>query len=212
LDLNDIKYGTIPIFHVESIKTGSAIIKKCEDNGIIDHMLNNPPPTNDSDETKNELLELQTLTKNASEDDYKLCDVLEHKHYDFFAKFCNKLGLTDETETSIKALSEEFDGLVNYIKFKINRPRPHQLAIYYDIPLFPIVSTDANSPSWPSGHSVDFLIILHRLKQKYPNNVSDFDLLYTKIKDVRQLSGVHYPSDKDGADTLVTMLIENNLI
>ncbi len=212
MDLNDIKYGTIPIFHVESIKTGSVIIKKCEELGILDHMFNNPPPNNDSNETKNELLELQKLTENASEMDYKLCDVLEHKHYDFFAKFCNKIGIDCETEESIKSLSKEFDGLVNYIKFKVNRPRPHQLAIYYDIPMFPIISTNANSPAWPSGHSVDFLIILYKLKQKYPDNVDDFDALYTKIKDIRQLSGVHYPSDKEAAQVLVSSLIQNKLI
>ncbi len=212
MDLNDIKYGTIPIIHVNSIKNSNSIIKDCENLGIIDHMFNNPPPENDSDVTYDEILQLHKLTQSATEYDYKLCDILEHKHYYFFAKFCNQLGILEETEKSIKSLSEEFDGLVNYIKFKINRPRPHQLALYYNIPLSPIILTDANSPAWPSGHSVDFLIILHRLKKKYPTYLVQFDDMYNRLRYTRELSGVHYRSDTDGAELLVSLLIQNKLI
>ncbi len=211
MNLNDIKYGTVPIFHIDSISSGSAIINKAIDAGIVDELLNNPPPPNDSEETQNELKYLLGLTTNAAEYDYSFCKVLEEKHYDFIARVCQSLNLV-ETEDSIKEFANEYDGLVNYIKLKVNRPRPHQLAIYYDIPLFPIVSTNANSPSWPSGHSVDFLVIIHKLKAKYPDLKDEFDSLYQKIKNVRELSGVHYPTDGQGAELLYTLLVKNDLI
>lgn len=211
MNLNDIKYGTVPIFHIDSISSGSVTINKAIDAGVVDEMLNNLPPTNDSDDLQNELKYLLDLTTNATEYDYLFSKVLDEKHYEFIAKVCQSLNLV-ETEVSIKEMADEFDGLVNYIKLKVNRPRPHQLAIYYDIPLFPIISTNANSPSWPSGHSVDFLVIFHKLKIKYPDLIGEFDSLYNKIKDVRELSGVHYPSDKYGAELLYSLLVKNDLI
>ncbi len=212
MNLNDIKYGTIPLEHINSIQYSKDIINDAIESGVIDIMLNNPPPSNDSEETKNELLELLNFAERLTDEEAELCKVLEDNHYDFFAKFCSGIGITGESENSIKSYSKQYDGLVHYLKLKVNRPRPNQLAFYYGIPLFPAITTDANSAAWPSGHTVDFLIILHKLKEKYKNKSEQFDRLYDEIRNIREKSGVHYKSDTTGGELLVSKLIENNLI
>lgn len=214
MDINDIKYGTIPLHQVQSFKTGigKEVLDEAIRLGVIDEFLKSTPPKNNSEETINELHYLVEIQKSLTDNDKNMCHILEHKHYQFFAKFCNSIGIDVETEESIKSLSQPFDGLLSYVKFKFNRPRPHQLALYHNIPLFPLIATDANSPAYPSGHSLDFLIIIHKLKQKYPDYRSNFDALYSKIKDVREKSGVHYPSDRMASEILFDLLLNYGLI
>jgi acid phosphatase (class A) len=214
MNINDIKYGTVPLYHIESFKTGigKTVLDESKGLGIIDKFLEYPPSENESEETINELKHLVQLQKTLTDEDKKLCYVLEDKHYKFFALFCEKIGIDGETEESIKSLSQPFDGLMVYVKLKFNRPRPHQLAIYPNIPLFPLIGTDANSPAYPSGHSLDFFIIIHKLKEKYPQYSTQFDSLYDKIKDIREKSGVHYLSDRYAAELLFNLLLNNGLI
>lgn len=214
MNINDIKYGTVPLHQIQSFKTGigKEVLDEAKQLGVIDKFLQYPPSDNDSEETIDELKHLVELQKTLTDEDKALCNVLEHEHYEFFAKFCEKMGIDDIDDDYIKELSQPFDGLLAYVKLKFNRPRPHQLAIYHNIPLFPIISTDANSPAYPSGHSLDFFIITHKLKEKYPKHAKHFDLLFERIKDIREKSGVHYLSDRYAAELLFNLLLNSGLI
>ena len=213
MSLDDIKYGNTTREQNLKVKEDrSGIIKACEEKGIIKDILENYPfPTNTSDETKNELEYLTKVTKEASEEDLNFCKLIETNHYDFFVIVAKKLGLNVSKEEILKWV-EDIDPVLFYLKDKFNRPRPYQLAKELNLPLFPITASDANSAAYPSGHTLDFLVILYHFGKMKPEIAEEVDELYHKIKRVRELSGLHYPSDRKISEYLFKELIKYNLV
>ena len=196
MNLDSIKFGNPPKEQDDKVKADRAgILKACIDNGIIKDILENHPfPANSSDETKTELEYLVKVTKQSDDDDFKFCKLLEHHHYDFLAVTGRKLGL-DVTTEQVKSWCFDIDPVLFYLKDKFNRPRPYQLADALELELYPIIRTDANSAAYPSGHSLDFLVTLYHFGKMKPEAAEEIDEFYHEIKRVRELSGVHYPSD-----------------
>jgi len=213
MSLDDIKYGNTTREQNLKVKEDrSGIIKACEEKGIIKDILENYPfPTNTSDETKNELEYLTKLTKEASEEDLNFCKLIETNHYDFFVIVAKKLELNVSKEEILKWV-EDIDPVLFYLKDKFNRPRPYQLAKELNLPLFPITASDANSAAYPSGHTLDFLVILYHFGKMKPEIAEEVDELYHKIKRVRELSGLHYPSDRKISEYLFKELIKYKLV
>ena len=213
MSLDDIKYGNTTREQNLKVKEDrSGIIKACEEKGIIKDILENYPfPTNTSDETKNELEYLTKVTKEASEEDLNFCKLIETNHYDFFVIVAKKLGLNVSKEEILKWV-EDIDPVLFYLKDKFNRPRPYQLAKELNLPLFPITASDANSAAYPSGHTLDFLVILYHFGKMKPEIAEEVDELYHKIKRVRELSGLHYPSDRKISEYLFKELIKYKLV
>jgi hypothetical protein len=213
MSLDDIKYGNTTREQNLKVKEDrSGIIKACEEKSIIKDILENHPfPTNTSDETKNELEYLTKVTKEASEEDLNFCKLIETNHYDFFVIVAKKLGL-DVSEEEILKWVEDIDPVLFYLKDKFNRPRPYQLAKELNLPLYPITASDANSAAYPSGHTLDFLVILYHFGKMKPEIAEEVDELYHKIKRVRELSGLHYPSDRKISEYLFKELIKYKLV
>jgi hypothetical protein len=213
MSLDDIKYGnTTKEQNLKVKEDRSGIIKACEEKGIIKDILENHPfPINTSDETKNELEYLTKLTKEASEEDLNFCKLIETNHYDFFVIVAKTLGLNVSKEEILKWV-EDIDPILFYLKDKFNRPRPYQLAKELNLPLYPITASDANSAAYPSGHTLDFLVILYHFGKMNPEAAEELDELYHKIKRVREISGLHYPSDRKVSEYLFKELIKYKLI
>ena len=213
MSLDDIKYGnTTKEQNLKVKEDRSGIIKACEEKGIIKDILENHPfPTNTSDETKNELEYLTKVTKEASEEDLNFCKLIETNHYDFFVIVAKKLGLNVSKEEILKWV-EDIDPVLFYLKDKFNRPRPYQLAKELNLPLYPITASDANSAAYPSGHTLDFLVILYHFGKMKPEIAEEVDELYHKIIRVRELSGLHYPSYRKISEYLFKELIKYKLV
>jgi hypothetical protein len=213
MNLDDIKFGNPPKEQDDKVKADRAgILKACIDNGIVKDILENHPfPANSSDETRNELEYLVEVTKEADDTDFKFCKVLEHNHYDFLQVAGKRLSL-DVTAEQIKSWCLDIDPVLFYLKDKFNRPRPYQLANELELELYPIVRTDANSAAYPSGHTLDFLVTLYHFGKMNPEAAEEIDEFYHKIKRVRELSGVHYPSDRKVSEYLFKQLVKYNLI
>jgi acid phosphatase (class A) len=213
MNLDSIKFGNPPKEQDDKIKADRAgILKAAIGVGIIKDVLENHPfPANSSDETKTELEYLVKVTKQADDDDFKFCKLLEHYHYDFLAVAGRKLGL-DVTAEQIKNWCFDIDPVLFYLKDKFNRPRPYQLANELGLELYAIITTDANSAAYPSGHSLDFLVTLYHFGKMKPEAAEEIDEFYHEIKRVRELSGVHYPSDRKISEYLFKQLVKHNLI
>ncbi len=211
--LDDIKYGNSTKDQIEKIKKDKGgVLKAAIKNGIVKNILENHPfPPNSSEETKKELEYLVKITNEADEDDLKFCEIMENHHYDFFVIVAKKLGL-DVSKEQILDWVSELDPLLFYLKDKFNRPRPYQLAKEYGMELHPITATDANSAAYPSGHTLDFLNIIIHLGKMKPEAADELDDLYDDIKRVRELSGLHYPSDRKISEYLFKELIKHKLI
>ena len=213
MNLDDIKYGNDTKEHGDKVKADiGGILKSAMEIGIVKDILDNHKfPLNSSEETKKELKYLVEITKNADEDDINFCKLIENNHYDFFVIVAKKLGL-DVTKEQILKWVADIDPLLFYLKDKFNRPRPYQLAKELNLELYPIIRTDANSAAYPSGHTMDFLVILYHFGKMKPEAASEINELYHKIKKVRELSGVHYPSDRQVSEYLFKELIKYKLI
>jgi hypothetical protein len=216
MELNDIVYGNPPFDFVRSWKDeGLKKFQLSKEKGILEEFIKKyPHPKNDSEQTKNELKYLTEKGKSLTEKEKKLCKQLDDQTdmYNFFSKFAEKFGITVSAE-ELDKMTDEYWGIVSYIKFRLNRPRPFQLSYYYKLPLFPFVkSTSANSASYPSGHIFEFLLIIDYLTKKNPELKDKFGNLYKQIRNVREWSGVHYPSDTKGSEMLFKLLKEKGII
>ncbi len=211
--LDDIRYGNSRKEHIDKIKKDKGgVLRAAIKVGLVNDILKNHPfPKNSSDETKSELEYLVKITKEVDEDDIKFCQLIETNHYDFFVVVAKKLGL-DVSKEQILDWVGDLDPLLFYLKDKFNRPRPYQLAKEYGMELYPIIATDANSAAYPSGHTLDFLNIIAHLMKMKPEATGELQDLYDDIKKVRELSGVHYPSDRKISEYLFKELIKNKLI
>ena len=213
MNLDDIKFGNSTKDQIEKIKKDeSGMLKRAIQLGIVKDVLENHPfPPNSSEETKKELEYLVKITKEADKDDLKFCELMEKHSFDFFVIVAKKLGL-DVSKKQIENWVNDLEPLLYYLKDKFNRPRPYQLAKEYGMDLHPIEAPFANSASYPSGHTLDFLTIIYHLGKLKPEFASELDSLYHRIKRVRELSGVHYPSDRKVSEYLFTQLIKYKLI
>jgi acid phosphatase (class A) len=213
MNLDDIKFGNPPKEQDDKVNADRAgILKAAMEVGIIKDVLENHLfPANSSDETKNELEYLVELMEDADDEDIKFCYLIENNHYDFFVIVGKNLGLDVSKEEILKWVGD-IDPITFYLKDKFNRPRPYQLAKELGLELHPIVATDANSAAYPSGHTMDFLVILYHFGKMNPKLAEEIDEFYHEIKRARELSGLHYPSDRKVSEYLFKQLVKHNLI
>lgn len=214
MNVDDIKYGNLRKSHFDAIKEDKdGMLSEALKAGIITDILENYPfPPNSSKKTKGELEYLKEITDSATEEDRKFCNIMEDYHYEFFEKVAKDLGIEGVDKYVIKGWCKVVDPITFYLKHKFNRPRPYQLAYALGIDLYQIISTDANSAAYPSGHTMDFLVILFRFSKLRPDLVDTFNQIYERVENVRQLSGVHYPSDKKVSEILFSKLVKAGIL
>lgn len=93
--------------------------------------------------------------------------------------------------------------LITSLKFHYQRPRPYQLAYYYNLPLYPSFSKYITSPSYPSGHVIMCLVIAEVLQNQYgveyPDCYETMRNFCGEVMESRLYMGVHYKSDNQFA-------------
>lgn len=144
------------------------------------------PPKNTSIQTYQELLYLKDLP----EDD----DFVE-KHDDIegvMEEVCKEHNLTFPKDL-VKELLKSCSMLE--LKYHYNRPRPFQLAKYYNIKLGEHVMESMKTPSYPSGHSAQGILVGKVLQTKLPINTDAFIEAGKRISYSRNVGRAHYPSD-----------------
>lgn len=213
MNIDGLKYGNPTKQQSEIIKRDvGGLLKRAIESGVIDDMLKNHPfPKNSSDTTKKELEYLKIITDKADSADIRFYEMIDTDYLEFFEKIGNSLGIDVDIDM-IQSWIDEIDPITFYLKDKYNRVRPYQLSDYLGIELRTLVHTDANSAAYPSGHTIDFLVIMYNFIKLKPEIKPVLNTLYKKIRKVRELSGVHYPSDTKVSEILVKKLIEKGII
>jgi hypothetical protein len=171
-----------------------------------------PPPQNNSDETTKELqlvvsyidalLQNQILQKR-----YLIYDA-DFKNY--IADSLANVGIDkNEVQNIITSISDDIAPLLMKIKFHYQRIRPHQLAYYYNLPLYPFNTCTVNSPSYPSGHSFQAKVYALVLGNLYPKFYQPLQDLADDITKSRIYLGVHYPSDCNFAYYMADLVVSH---
>ena len=114
-----------------------------------------------------------------------------------FIKFLKLNGADSITKEDIKEITDQLDPITYNLKYSFNYPRPYQLAAQLELSLYPSQSTDACSPSYPSGHSIDSFVIGGLIGKKIPQLRNEVEKLSEKISRSRLQGGIHFPFDAE---------------
>ena len=161
----------------------------------------NPPHDNDSRETLGELKFLQTLE---SDKDYV------KKHDDVTKVFVELLKEfevhTSQRQKVIETLVDQSRKFIMAAKYKYNRPRPYQVAEFYDINLNGTQLDSMKTPSYPSGHAVQGYLIAELFSFADPRNSRVYHSVGEMVAESRINAKAHYPSDKFFGEELAKVL------
>jgi hypothetical protein len=149
---------------------------------------NMPPP---KDGSLRSLSEIKDLQKIPIDKDFI------NKRDDIYGSFKE---LADNKNINIdkKEVDKLADGSASIIlklKKYYNRPRPKDQAKQYGIDLKNVELASMKTPSYPSGHSAQGILIGNYLADKYNDN--DFKKVGNEISDARNVARAHYKSDSD---------------
>ena len=148
------------------------------------------PPSDNSFDTSQEIKALKKIKLDKSF--VKKYDNMEAA----FKKTAKEQGLKDYDEKIAAKLIKESAPVILKLKKYHNRPRPYDL----DKNLTAIKMKSMNTPSYPSGHSAQGILIASVLKDKYGKS-SAFMQTAKNISDSRNMAHAHYMSDsKNGTE------------
>jgi len=213
IDINQIVYGNSPIEFKDIIENKKDSIKNWfEKEGLIDKIIKEAP-LNDSETTKKDLYQLIELTANATGDDITFSRYADDQNNlpNLFIDLLNSKGYEETMEEYYK-IDGQTDTILNFLKDVINRPRPYQLAKTYNIPLYPLIRTNAMTAAYPSGHALTGFVMSEYYARKYPKISSEVRDLGKRIARSREVVGIHYPSDTKISRYICDVMFDNNLI
>lgn len=165
------------------------------------------PPSNSSEETRLEMLELKNL-QTQHPDPAKLEEDYDDDFLWAFEKICKDNGLGFDKKF-FKAMIKEVGHIVIKLKYKFNRPRPFQLAKVHCLDLMKYDSETAKTPSYPSGHTTQGRVLAIYLSKLYPELQDQFEVVSDTISLSRMVGCHHFPSDVAYGNQIATWLASN---
>ena len=190
-------FKTFDIFVNENINSLGYVSKRDHDSLEIplDELPLKEPPKNNSEETKKELEYLSTLPK-PTEFDKSVDEGFSKTFHDFIESRPHGNDVKHPTEKDIQIYSKRIKQIVIALKNHYDRPRPIQLAKYHGIDIGEVYpSKTSDSPSYPSGHTVQPFAIAEALSKENPDLRKELFQLADDIATSRLRMRIHYPSD-----------------
>jgi len=165
------------------------------------------PPSNSSEETRLEMLELKNL-QTQHPDPAKLEEDYDDDFLWAFEKICKDNGLGFDKKF-FKAMIKEVGHIVIKLKYKFNRPRPFQLAKVHCLDLMKYDSETAKTPSYPSGHTTQGRVLAIYLSKLHPELQDQFEAVSDTISLSRMVGCHHFPSDVAYGNQIATWIASN---
>lgn len=211
--LDKIKYGNLNFRDKEISLKNDELSEKLIELNLYDRLFDMPPPVNSSETTINELKSCVRLIHKISEPVIHFCQAAEDDYCQVFLEYLKRHGIEDTSKKEMQTVIDQLDPLIFRLKNHYNRPRPFQLAYYYDLDLHvPIKTTGVDNPAYPSGHALEGYVMAELLAERYPEHKVDLLKLGKHIGLSRMFVGIHYTSDYDFGRYIGKVIIENNLI
>jgi len=207
IDIREVKYGNPNIVHRELLKEETYL------DVLLGEILKYPPPKILAD-IKDELDAVvkavdSTMTDEDAERRYIAWDKGFASY--FKGKMVEQIDNQNKQiiQSTVEGIIKDTLPLLLKIKYHYNRPRPSQIAVYLDIPLYQYPSLSDGSPSYISGHVFQSKIICEVLGNYYPQNYKLFNNIQRDIANSRIGLGLHYPSDIDMAQFAADKVLKN---
>ena len=160
-----------------------------------------PPPDNDSNTTLNEINKLAKIEPDKKRvergDDVKK----------LFYPLIKEIKSVDKEH--IDLLIKDSAKYIFKLKYQYNRPRPYQVAEFYDIDLNGTQLDSMKTPSYPSGHATQGYLVGEYLAMKDPQNAHEYKQVGEDIAHSRIVAKAHYKSDKIYGKRLAEYLIKH---
>lgn len=167
------------------------------------------PPKNNSEVTRQELMELSRLTKNRTKEQVELVMMVDKKVDDIFIEYMEKANLNFPKKIVDKLYNTIFYPIFMNLKWQYNRPRPYQLGPLLGIEIDYIETKTHHTPAYPSGHTAYGAMLASFLSEIYPSHSSNFYNLANVVGLARKLQGVHYESDNSSAMVIAGAIWED---
>ena len=148
------------------------------------------PPSNDSLTTLKELKEI-----NGMRNDAKFVKDKDNIR-SAFKKVAAKNGLPYPKDLVEGLITDSAPSILK-LKKHFGRPRPKHLAPSFGMELKDIEMDSMKTPSYPSGHSVQGVLIGKALGKLYPKHRADFEKEGKDISMSRRVGRAHFKSDSD---------------
>lgn len=156
------------------------------------------PPRNSSPEAKSELSTIKELGSNRTQKDIN--SIKEHDMVATYAirDYLEENDLLYDTE-DITKIVETGAGISRFYKNKFQRIRPWQLAeeLEMEINHMDFPSDSMQTPSYPSGHSLQSRLVAEYYIKKYPEHRKGLIAAAEECGQGRVKAGWHFPSDHD---------------
>ena len=114
-----------------------------------------------------------------------------------FKQTAEREGIENYDNSVAEKLIEKSAPVILKLKKHFNRPRPKTIAKKMNIKMKDIEMASMKTPSYPSGHSTQGVLIGLVLSDKYPKAKSAFMKTANNISDSRNIAHAHYKSDSD---------------
>jgi len=205
MEFNDLTYGN-PTHEQLGFIQGTCLV-----DDLFDTFKDAVVPNNDSELVKDELNEvadsLAVMSQPENQNYLKRYLAYDRNLIQAISSIFKQKDI--EVEELVTEIVVDIQNLIFKLKFHIQRPRPFQLAQYYKLKLFPYKSFSAHTPSYPSGHTTQAIVILNVLGNKYPTEYQYCKELIEDISYSRVYLGHHYPSDNDGGRELGKAILKH---
>ena len=205
MEFNDLTYGN------PSHDQLSFIQETCLLDSLFDTFKDSITPKNDSELVKEELNEiadfLAVISQPENQNYLKRYLAYDRNLIQALSSIFKQKDI--EAEELITEIVKDIQNLIYKLKFHFQRPRPYQLAQYYKLKLFPYKSFSAHTPSYPSGHTVQAIVILNVIGNKYPTEYQYCKELIEDIIYSIVYLGHHFPSDNDGGREIGKAILKN---
>ena len=147
------------------------------------------PPSDNSFDTMQEVKALKNIPLNRKF--VKDNDDIEAA----FRKTAEEKNIKDYDKSIAANLIKKSAPIIMKLKKYFNRPRPKTIAKKLNINMKDIEMDSMKTPSYPSGHSVQGVLIAKMLGDKYPQAKTAFAKTGKNISDSRRSARAHYASD-----------------
>ena len=164
---------------------------------------NMKPPSDNSFKTMQEVKQLSTIPMNKG--NVKRYDNIEQT----FADIAAKNNITAYDSDLVGDIIKKSAPIITKLKKHFNRPRPKVIAKRLGISMQDYEMNSMKTPSYPSGHSTQGILIGKVLAKKYPQAAKQFIQAGKNISKSRNIAKAHYRSDSKMGEMLGEQMFEH---
>ena len=171
----------------------------------FDYFVIDPPMSNDSKQTRQELTDIVSLVNRRTDQDITDLLLIDKDPLFLYLEFFQNKDLVFPVEY-FSSLYTVLYPIIKQLKLFFNRPRPNQIAEFYNVDINIINTQTHSTPSYPSGHVAYAKLAEMIASEAFPEYAQQFQSFTEKVALARMQQGVHFNSDNNASIELVSKI------